>query len=58
LIQKPALTLALSRRERGLTEVPVRGLPFSDNPSNSGFEITTIQPSPLRERELTGVSLR
>jgi hypothetical protein len=42
LIQKPALTLALSRRERGLTEAFVRGLPFSDTPSNSGFDITTI----------------
>jgi hypothetical protein len=42
LIQKPTLTLALSRRERGLTEVFVRWLSFGDTESNSGFEIITI----------------
>jgi hypothetical protein len=42
LIQKPALTLALSRRERGLTEVPERWLSFGDTEPNTISEITTI----------------
>jgi hypothetical protein len=42
LIQKPTLTLALSRRERGLTGVFVRWLPFGDTEPNTLFEITTI----------------
>jgi hypothetical protein len=35
--QEP-LTLALSRRERGLTEVDGRGTPTCDTESNSSFE--------------------
>jgi hypothetical protein len=55
--QKP-LTLALSRRERGLTAVFGRATPTCDTVLNSGFE-TDQKPLTLalsrRERGLTGV---
>ena len=48
--QKPdqePLTLALSRRERGLTGVLGRTTPTCDTESNSGFESTQIGPLAL-----------
>ncbi len=51
--QKPdqePLTLALSRRERGLTEWFGRGTPTCDTALNSGFEKHTNRPPLLRER--------
>jgi len=44
--QEP-LTLALSRRERGLTVVLGRGTPTCDTPVNSGFESPQIGPLSL-----------
>jgi hypothetical protein len=56
--QKPTLTLALSRRERGLIVVFGRATPTCDTALNSGFE-TDQKPLTLalsrRERELTEV---
>jgi len=53
--QKPTLTLALSQRERGLTEVFGRATPTCDTVLNSGFE-TDQKPLTLalsrRERGL------
>jgi hypothetical protein len=51
--QEP-LTLALSRRERGLTEVDGRGTPTCDTESNSSFEkhndLLPFPLAPLGER--------
>jgi hypothetical protein len=52
--QEP-LTLALSRRERGLIEVFGRATPTCDTALNSGFEKHPNQPHflPLPEGEVT-----
>jgi hypothetical protein len=47
--QEP-LTLALSRRERGLTEVIARATPTLDTALNSSFEKPTNRPPLPRER--------
>jgi hypothetical protein len=44
------LTLALSRRERGLIQVFGRGTPTCDTALNVDFERPTIGPLSLRER--------
>ena len=49
--QKPTLTLALSRRERGLTEVDVRETPTWDTESYAGSERPTNR-LPLQGRGL------
>jgi hypothetical protein len=56
-LEKP-LTLALSRRERGLTEVFFRVTPTCATESNSGSEkppIGSLSPRLLEERGLTEV---
>jgi hypothetical protein len=53
--QEP-LTLALSRRERGLTEVDGRGTPTCDTESNSSFEKhNDLLPFPTKVKRLTEV---
>ncbi len=54
--QKPTLTLTLSQRERGLTEVLVRSTPTWDIESNSSVEKPIHQP--LSQRGLTEVLAR
>jgi hypothetical protein len=58
-LQTAALTLALSRGERGLTEVFLQATPTCATEPNSSFESPPIcSLSPLGERGLTEVFLQ